>query len=242
MIFQTEKVGCTILEEIDSFFCMKLTQEEFPWNSPLVFSSGKLFDILIHVGSTYSRAKHHLFFLLLLGVGHWLGFTFWPFVLWGGWMFLMRKKKVDLSRQWNENSIYAPVDGRVIGVKKASEQSMVSLELFVSFFNQGGLYLPMTADVERCHTNLKMEESVELTDSDNRRILISWRRSRFFKWPELWIAPGDKGKAGASIGHFFPGSTMFLSLPVHSDIQVKTGETIMAAKTVLANWREGGEA
>ena len=183
--------------------------------------------------SSYLRFKHHVAFFLLMAFCMLIniGIVIYLLFLWGGWMFLLRKKKITFKRI-EKKAIYSPVDGTVVSVQintsnKFFGKNQCCLELFISFANQGGVYLPFSGEVE----NLMVEKGkkllgkrtgqespasgycLKLKGEHRQDMGLLLPKGVLPGWPKVWVRAQDRGHVGTYLGHIFPGGRIFLYMP-----------------------------
>ncbi|MCY4524586.1 MAG: hypothetical protein OXB84_07600 [Halobacteriovoraceae bacterium] len=159
-----------------------------------------------------------------------------------------------MFKQIDKKIFYSPIDGKIASIKSDVESSFFGkkqycLEIFISPFNCGGVYLPFSGEVEKLMMDrgrktfaLRQHPTTGylliIKGEHNQKCGLLLPKGMLPRWPKLWIMPEDRGGVGAYIGHIFPGERIFLYMSASYEILVKKGDKISAGATFLGKINE----
>lgn len=146
-------------------------------------------------------------------------------VLYGSSIWFFRKS----ARPPLNDHIRAPLNGYVAAVEGNR------IQMAIPWWGEFSLRLPVRCEVASL-TPSKHKLVLQCENGDP--VELRFFQNRLGLWPQTDLMPGDRGLAGALIGYFPWGGTVFLSLPAKYEILVATKQQIRAGQTIVA--KSGG--
>ncbi len=204
-----------------------------------------------------------IYFLMCLCGFSLIFFTFESFVILSsaslGLFVLFRKRKFiyrDRVKR-NENMYVSPVNAVIEKIKENVEvdgKNYIEITTVMGVFNEWGLYLPMSAQVEKVHeqkgsrvfrfsdvpakdTQLikKRHLTIEIYSKERKQSLLRFFPCKTGFSPILWPIAGDRGLLSSSFGLFPMGGIVQIYIPVNSKLYIEVGDLLHAGDTVMAN-------
>ena len=137
-------------------------------------------------------------------------------------------------------SVVAPVDGRVLRARRNAGHPVLGAgasEVAVSapWWRSGDVRLPADCAVEDIDPDGGPGTSLVLVPADGRGgPLVLTLPRRPGAGPDLAVAPGDRGEAGAGVGVLPLGGTVLLHVPGDREVLVAEGDALRAGRTPVA--------
>jgi phosphatidylserine decarboxylase len=201
-------------------------------------------------------------FIISLLQGFWV-YGFSLALLYGGYLFLFRKKKSFYREDPSEKRrvVFSPVNGRITAVRSEQDhclfgENLLEVQMQILPWNEIGLYLPVAGEVSevvrqagrsflRRFSAIKLDQSKMIVDSvalkvkgkDDEKIGIQLLECPLGMSSQVEVMPGDRGQKGVCFGHFPLGGTVFLYMPSEFALLAKSGDRVIAGETLIAGIR-----
>lgn len=153
------------------------------------------------------------------------------------------------------DAIISPADGRIIIVDSVFEdrfmtQDTIKISIFMNVFNVHVNRVPASGRVSRVFYNpgrffpadkdkasLENEQNALLIEADNgKRFVVNQIAGLIARRIVCYAKEGDKIERGKRFGMIRFGSRLDVYLPVDCRINVKVGDKVKAASSILAYW------
>lgn len=206
-----------------------------------------------------------LFVLLVYSLTHFsFGTNFFIVILVVLTGYIFRRGKVEFQETDRPKGelFLTPVFGRVKSIRKSvtsfnQETRGHEIRITISGFDQKGLYLPTSGEVNYLKANIGVSiprdsenyafyrpvEELAHTDlilasKNGMKSLLRFVDCKNGVRPNIWLKSGDRGRAAACFGYYPFGGTLIVYIPENSDVLVYENEQVVPGQTVLAAIKE----
>ena len=164
-----------------------------------------------------------------------------------------RSSREDRDDASLPNMITSPVNGRVVGIKREGycalfESKSQEIKIVIPWWKETGIYLPKSGEIKDISFNKGVSHFrytqypdsphfthfISLEGQQGLLIGLGLLRCLLGGKAKLKVAPGDRGKQEANIGHFPLGGTLFLYLPEKCEILVEKGDQVAVKGKAVA--------
>jgi hypothetical protein len=161
-------------------------------------------------------------------------------------LFLFRRSAVLYQETIRSDGeiFLSPVHGIVESIRYSvhSEEENLSfheVKISLKFWQEKGFYLPTAGEISGFRQESQNKRNpgysdLTLVSKNGNRFLLKFFNSFGAIPPVLWVKSGDRGRGGACFGYYPFGGTLFIHLPVKSDILVFENEKLFPGQSVIA--------
>ena len=186
---------------------------------------------------------------LLLGCCRWLGLPLLFLGLFFAGFSAYFFRDPERPRVFAADEIACPADGTVLTVQNEGTPGITVVRIFLSVLNVHVQRAPVAGKV----TGVKFTQGKfaiaykpEAADNQRNRIAIKDAAGRTVEIEQItgsiarriacYVGEGQDVKAGERVGMIYFGSQVAVFLPEAAKVQVKPGDKVAGAETVLAKW------
>jgi phosphatidylserine decarboxylase len=191
------------------------------------------------------------FFLFTNFLGLLFALTSYFFLL---WFFRVKRLNGEVPGP-SEDLIFSPIWGKVHSIERGVSfnglgDDLIRVRLTLGPLGPFGVYLPLNGEIRDIFSIPGegffrfSKNEVEITKVEALHVLIEESRGDLIGLsmincpmggrPKSWLGPGDRGDAGALIGVWPFGGSVFLYLPAFYEIMVRPQDRVIPGETLIA--------
>jgi hypothetical protein len=198
----------------------------------------------------YLPLSIHLYMIMVIVLGYYGGFYIFAlsvFVIYLLFNFLLRKGHKSLGHKIGgvSEAVLSPVTGMIKDISPITNHplfghDLIRLTIHKSWFDAGGLFIPLTSEISNRHTVENQQSQGESGEilvfrcEQGTKVGIHFPTTWMGNLATNWLEIGDRGERGANFGFIPLGGRILLYLPNSYRILVSEGEKIFGEETAVA--------
>lgn len=155
----------------------------------------------------------------------------------------------ERNRKFAADEIACPADGTILTVKSEGDPGVTVVRMFLSIFNVHVQRSPLEGKIEdvrftpgtfaianRPEASRNQRNLIRIKGAGGKSADVEQITGSIARRIACWVKPGQEVRAGERIGMIFFGSQVALYLPSTAKVEVKPGDKVRGAETVIGHW------